>query len=1126
MMSELKTKKYKIYFEDENVIEVSYYKKNMGSYNAHVFFCDFQNEEDLKNYWKTIANEIAIEYQSQNSSEIERANFYIGYFSQVPVSIELQNTIEQDPYCARKYVFDRYEQWLNQRETIDNHIFELNLKDMPVKSNRNKLYQIDLQNFRGYAGKNIFDLTDSEGNPASFVLIYAPNGVGKTSFMEGIEFALKGEVDRLLDLEKQAKHNGPIYHHYDRVDQRAYVQLFVENDSSEKKIYKPRQVPKFENGSDTNTDNRSYRGVFKCSKKDWDMVILPHDKIDTFITANSPEKRYESWTKNDKKISDTAEKLKKVRKTLKDNERARDDAVAARESQERLINSLQSKREGLSQVIKMIQEYNMLVMKEEEKLPVVDSNAGVQVYSNLITEARALLEESQNAFENLVTTDSQMGDWVKVGLEKCDLRYKEFQTKKKEKQQIKKQRELFDERNQIERQLKQLVERLHILEQSRLPYINLETYGIEKIFSELTEWRKITAVLNSVDKQILEINSAILENEENIGRIERESEELTTLVKNEEIALKKAEQLETQRKQLNSVETILKYIAKQEDDEVSKRWSFDCSILHEQYISDDARNRLSEISSQLVSIKERFYIADSAVHKLLTEHIEQEAVIRNLQEQAVEYLENNKDHCRCPVCHSKFESWEKLILSIQSIEDNEQEAYQVRLSKATEEKENIWQEYENAFNEACKILAHVKERLLEKKKYLEDEIETINEWLSTNGIIYSGLSNIVECVTNYYISKHTRLAYNHESKKQLVDKNVVLKNEKEKLTEEKDSNQSKLSSWNSEHLALLKNAENIEADYRSGKWNSLINYAEDCKKKVDELTNLLKSFDEEHNDIVFLSEEMLKENSLSTEKWIKENISFAEAYEPYFQNPDLLKIKRQTGEKQCKMYSERVSKLRRIVNEEGVKDYLSLWKNAEADYELKKREEFDTKKNYQQCQEMNDELTQQLKQQLEEYFSQENANIIYQKIDPNNDLTDMNFSLTFTEDNRPQLNYEMTRKNQKGKGYTAELYLSTAQLNAVAFSSFFARALTETQLDIHSIIIDDPIGSFDDMNILGFSDLIRSIIMHTDVQIIMTTHDSKIFDIMQRKLNCKYHSSRFYRLPEDLVTLDVNDPEI
>ena len=32
----------------------------------------------------------------------------------------------------------------------------------------------------------------------------------------------------------------------------------------------------------------------------------------------------------------------------------------------------------------------------------------------------------------------------------------------------------------------------------------------------------------------------------------------------------------------------------------------------------------------------------------------------------------------------------------------------------------------------------------------------------------------------------------------------------------------------------------------------------------------------------------------------------------------------------------------------------------------------------------------------------------------------------------------------------------------------------------HILLLD--FGSFDDMNILGFSDLIRSIIMHTDVQ--------------------------------------------
>jgi exonuclease SbcC len=205
---------------------------------------------------------------------------------------------------------------------------------------------------------------------------------------------------------------------------------------------------------------------------------------------------------------------------------------------------------------------------------------------------------------------------------------------------------------------------------------------------------------------------------------------------------------------------------------------------------------------------------------------------------------------------------------------------------------------------------------------------------------------------------------------------------------------------------------------------------------------------------------------------------------------------------------------------------LNLWEKAEAEYELRLKVQVNAQESYKKCYSNYNETEKRLKKKLEEYFSQENANIIYQKIDPNNDLTDMNISLTFGEDNRLQLSYEMIRKDEREKGYTAEIYLSTAQLNAVAFSSFFARALTEKQVDIHSIIIDDPIGSFDDMNILGFADLIRSIIMHTDVQIIMTTHDSKIFDIMKRKLNEEYHSSRFYRLPDDLETIEVDDPEI
>ena len=60
--------------------------------------------------------------------------------------------------------------------------------------------------------------------------------------------------------------------------------------------------------------------------------------------------------------------------------------------------------------------------------------------------------------------------------------------------------------------------------------------------------------------------------------------------------------------------------------------------------------------------------------------------------------------------------------------------------------------------------------------------------------------------------------------------------------------------------------------------------------------------------------------------------------------------------------------------------------------------------------------------------------------------------------------------------YRPETYFSTAQLNTVAFSSFFGRALSANNLPVKAICIDDPIGHFDDMNIWEFTDMIRCIL--------------------------------------------------
>ena len=55
-------------------------------------------------------------------------------------------------------------------------------------------------------------------------------------------------------------------------------------------------------------------------------------------------------------------------------------------------------------------------------------------------------------------------------------------------------------------------------------------------------------------------------------------------------------------------------------------------------------------------------------------------------------------------------------------------------------------------------------------------------------------------------------------------------------------------------------------------------------------------------------------------------------------------------------------------------------------------------------------------------------------------------------------------------------------------------------MPLKSIFIDDPIGHFDEMNIVGFVDLLRNILENTDRQIIISTHEERIFGLMKRKM--------------------------
>ena len=77
-------------------------------------------------------------------------------------------------------------------------------------------------------------------------------------------------------------------------------------------------------------------------------------------------------------------------------------------------------------------------------------------------------------------------------------------------------------------------------------------------------------------------------------------------------------------------------------------------------------------------------------------------------------------------------------------------------------------------------------------------------------------------------------------------------------------------------------------------------------------------------------------------------------------------------------------------------------------------------------------------------------------------------------------------------------FLSSSQMNVVAVSVFLALNLGISTLPLSVAILDDPLQSLDDLNLLGLIDLLKR--MRERRQLMLSTHDSRFASLLERKL--------------------------
>lgn len=75
---------------------------------------------------------------------------------------------------------------------------------------------------------------------------------------------------------------------------------------------------------------------------------------------------------------------------------------------------------------------------------------------------------------------------------------------------------------------------------------------------------------------------------------------------------------------------------------------------------------------------------------------------------------------------------------------------------------------------------------------------------------------------------------------------------------------------------------------------------------------------------------------------------------------------------------------------------------------------------------------------------------------------------------------------------------STSQANIAALSYFLAMGWTAGERSMPFVLLDDPLQSMDDVNVLGFSDLCRHV--RASRQLLISTHERRLSGLLERKL--------------------------
>jgi exonuclease SbcC len=1022
-----------------------------------------------------------------------------------------------------------------------------------------KLSAVELVAFRGFKEHVKFDFLTAGGQVANLVAVFAPNGFGKTSFFEGVEWSIKGTVERFDEnptiKNAAANEGGDILKNMDAEKSVKHGRVRITDNEGkyfERRTSSSKHWDLLPGLIDQKSTSAIFTGIKEISPNKY-IEIMPQSRIDSFLSSKTPQQKYEAlldfWGgKDDSAYFVGISRLcEATAKEIEEHE------VAIKELKDEIASLSQTadKVVFFNQLIKAInhsKQFKFNLQPFTEETTAAELHETTKQINSLIVSSEFDTRQEQDHKNGLQGLSNSYELYRKNAAEKKDLSQKnhvisqqaadleDLQKRTKEKDRLTK--ELAQARQVLEalQQIAALRPEFSKLAKD-IAAANIEKLSHNQLISTLaTASSKATKELSQYQANLNNLSQNELSLQQNL-------EKIADLEKRIADNAGKIQPAEKRAKLAGQVKLIYDGRAAEilrELQVLQNTYKQPIELFIKQPFGFAAFREPADMITRLFESKE-------ALKKNYEEFRADFSKAGSLDENLQKLIQFGREHVHethtatCPLCQTKQASYEALIALIET-----QKKDILGLADLRQQIDTLKQEIDAQEALINKTYADFVNTLKEYELVLMADLRRCE----TKSMDMAGYLQHYESAAALATAANNRLSADADK---LHKNNIAL----QKLIGKAEDQRKKLNEQIGRIVPLLEeNKLQMErAQARISELDAKVKLDQDqpvykqvqeyfTKNKLDEpeflkdgvsgkislQQHLVQALEKNIGDnmqlLALLHEKSLPTDAISLKRQLRDvekNLSalekstqqFEESYQLLLKNEkfDLVTINEQMKvcERSIELLQDSYIKLKEL--QENISLMQANLLVNEKNRELKKLENAleVLRSSLLKLNASKDKVSEFLLAKINAVFNQKTINEIYRKIDPHPDLKEIKLVPDFN-DVKPKLNIYAADEDGNNQ-VNPSLYLSSAQINILSLSIFLAKALQNKDTMINTIFMDDPIQYLDSINVLSFIDLIRTITTDKDIdrQMVISTHDENFFRLLQRKFDPNFYNSKFIR---------------